>query len=55
MEARWLAVYRAVSADAGELAVLARAAGVGGEVVDEWLPVAPPPPAEPEAEPEPAE
>jgi hypothetical protein len=54
MEARWLAAYRAVAEDAEELAALARAAGVGGEVVDDWLPAAPPP-AESEAEPEPAE
>jgi hypothetical protein len=51
-EAEWLAAYNEVTADAQELAALARAAGVGGAVVDDWF-VAPPAPTEPEAEPEP--
>jgi hypothetical protein len=50
-EAEWLAAYQAVVDDARALAALARGAGVGGEVVDEWF-VAPPAPAEPEEEPD---
>jgi hypothetical protein len=49
----WLAAYRAVTDNARELAALARAAGAAGDVVDDWLPAAPPAPAEPEREPEP--
>jgi hypothetical protein len=50
IEARWLSAYNAVVRDARELAALARGAGAGGEVVDDWF-VPPPTPAEPEPEP----
>jgi hypothetical protein len=49
-EAEWLTAYNDVVDDARALAALARGAGVGGEVVDEWF-VPPPAPAEPEEEP----
>ncbi len=49
-EARWLSAYHEVVDDARALAALARGAGVGGEVVDDWF-VPPPAPAEPEEEP----
>jgi hypothetical protein len=50
-EAEWLSAYNEVTDDARELAALARGAGVGGEVVDDWF-VPPPAPAEPEEEPD---
>ena len=50
LDARWLAAYQDVVDDARALAALARGAGAGGEVVDDWF-VAPPAPAEPEEEP----
>ena len=52
VDARWRAAYQDVVDDARELAALARGAGVGGEVVDDWF-VPPPAPAEPEEEPDP--